>query len=204
MSLRWCRRFEPWEARKGMRRLWHQVARQPGQTQPPDHHPNKFGSSRATRRRVSDALSARATGASASSCPFFAFAGNKKQEHDIDWLLVNRIEIDRLLQISRASRRVVETGSRACGMAMPPPTPVDPSSSRLRSSGAFDQHASCGWLLLWPPAPAAGDVCRTRRTSMVTSVGDSRSLMFMGAPRERISQIRIKGGLVVSSGARSR
>jgi hypothetical protein len=56
----------------------------------------------------------------------------QQQKQYIDRLTVNRIEVDGLSQASQDTEGRLQASNTACGIATPPPTPVEPKSSRLR------------------------------------------------------------------------
>ena len=74
-------------------------------------------------------------------------SGASSRKIEVDRLVVERLEVDRLRRAARTGRRCGRgLASLPCGMAMPPPTPVEPSFSRWSSVSKISRSGEAGEL----------------------------------------------------------
>src|SRR6476646_5598838 len=79
---------------------------------------------------------------------------------------------------------------RACGIATPPPVPVDPNSSRLRISAAIRSGGKSRLAAARRDSSCSKRALSDARMSMRVSLGERNALIPMGAPVAKQRQAR--------------
>ena len=70
---------------------------------------------------------------------------HEQHEYLSDWLAVRRIEGNRLARSHERAQRVVEPRIRPCGIAIPCPSPVEPSFSRANRLSNTTERPIRAW-----------------------------------------------------------